>query len=162
MTMQEILLIDDSSEDAILVERTVGKQLLGQFQITHKPTMAEAEAYIKEHKDNSSLILLDLTLPDTKGGADTFKRMKMHASEIPIVVLTGLEDHDLAVSLVKEGAEDFVNKGLIHEKPELLRNALEFAASRHKLVSDSNKEYEKKIKSKDDVISWMGGGYSIK
>jgi two-component system sensor histidine kinase UhpB len=161
METQEILLIDDSEEDALLVKRAIDKHLPGRFHISHKENMADAEAYIAEHKDSISLILLDLSLPDTKDGHDTFERMKMHAPDIPIVVLTGLEDHDVALSLMKEGAEDFVNKGLIQEKPESLGNIIEFAACRHRLVKDNSKQYEEKIKDKDDVISWMGGGYSV-
>ena len=162
METREILLIDDSDEDALLVERTVGKQLPDQFHITRKTSMTEAEAYMAENKDKISLILLDMNLPDTKDGSDTFRRMKVYAVNIPIVVLTGLEDHTLALSLLKEGAEDFVNKGLIQERPELLRDALEYAACRHQLVKDTSTKYEEKIKAKDDVITWMGGGYSIK
>lgn len=162
MAIQEILLVEDSADDAFLVSRTIDHHLPGRFHVSRKATMAEAEAYIKEHKDSINLILLDLGLPDTKDGRDTFNRMKSYTSEIPIVILTGLEDHDLALSLVREGAEDFVNKGLMREKPELLRDILEFATCRHQLMGDNNKKHEQKIKDRDEVISWMNGGYSIK
>ena len=162
MTTQEILLVEDSVDDAFLVMRVIEKHFPGLFQISHKVTMADAEAYIKGDTHPINLILLDLGLPDTKDGRDAFRRMKEYAPKIPIVILTGLEDHDIALSLVRDGAEDFVNKSLVHEKPELLRNVLDFATCRHQLTNNVTKEYEEKIKGKDDVISWMDGGYSIK
>jgi DNA-binding NtrC family response regulator len=162
MTVHEILLVEDSVDDAFLVSRTVEKHLPGRFQINHKRTMADAEKYIAEHKGEVSLILLDLGLPDTKNGRDTFEHIRKYAPEIPVVVLTGSEDHNLALSLVRDGAEDFVNKGLIHEKPEMLRDALEFAACRHQLVGDVHRRHQELLKEKDEVISWMSGDYSVK
>ncbi len=162
MTKQKILLVEDSPEDADLVCRTIDNQLPCQFDVTHKKTIAEAEAHIKAHKDDVNIILLDLGLPDTKNGRDTFAHMKEYAPKIPIVVLTGMEDHELAVSLVRAGAEDFINKGLIHKNPELLRNVLEFASCRHELMGDVHKKHQEAINEKDEVIAWMNGGYSIK
>lgn len=162
MTKHEILLVEDSPEDADLVRRAVDKHLPGQFSITHKKNIKDAEAHIKSHKDDVSVILLDLGLPDTKSGRDTFEHMKEYAPKIPIVVLTGMEDHELALALVREGAEDFVNKGLIHEKPELLRNALEFASCRHELIGDVHKKHQDAVNEKEELIAWMHGGYSVK
>lgn len=162
MATQEILLVEDSADDAFLVCRTIDKHLPERFQVSHMMTMSDAESYIKRRRNDISLILLDLGLPDTKSGRDTFNRMKVYASEIPIVVLTGLEDHDLALALVREGAEDFVNKALIREKPELLRDVLEFASCRHQLMDDTNKRHQEIIKDKEEVISWISGDYSIK
>lgn len=162
MSAHEILLVEDSPEDAYLVRRTIDKSLPGRFEVNHKSTMADAEAYIQDHREHISLILLDLGLPDTKDGRDTFQHMKEYAPHIPVVVLTGMEDHDMALSLVREGAEDFVNKGLIHDRPELLRDVVEFAACRHQLMGDTVKKHEAHIKEKDEVISWMSGDYSIK
>jgi DNA-binding NtrC family response regulator len=162
MSTHEILLVEDSPDDAFLVCRTIDKSFPGRFEVSHKTTMAEAETYIKDHRDDISLILLDLGLSDTKNGHDTFAHMKQYTSHIPIVVLTGMDDHALALALVRDGAEDFVNKGLIHEKPELLRDVVEFAACRHQLMGDTAKKHEAHMKEKDEVISWMSGDYSVK
>ena len=162
MSTHEILLVEDSPEDAFLVRRTIDKSLPGRFDVSHMSTMADAEIYIKDHKGDISLILLDLGLPDTQNGRDTFAHMKQYLPEIPVVVLTGMEDHELALSLVRDGAEDFVNKGLIHDRPELLRDVVEFAACRHQLMDDTAKKHEAHMKEKDEVISWMSGDYSVK
>ena len=162
MAAHELLLVEDSSDDAFLVCRTIDKHLPGRFQVSHKTTMADAEAYINNHKNDINLILLDLGLPDTKSGRDTFDHIKNYAPEIPVVVLTGMEDHCLALALVREGAEDFVNKGLIKDRPEMLCDALEFAACRHQLIGETSKKHQQSIKEKDEVISWMCGDYSVK
>jgi DNA-binding NtrC family response regulator len=162
MATQEILLVEDSADDAFLVRRTIDNHLPGRFLVNHKMTMADAEAYMKNNKGRISLVLLDLGLPDTRDGRDTFNRMKNYAPEIPIVILTGTEDHELALSLIREGAEDFMNKGHMREKPEMLRDMLDFAACRHQLMGDMAKKHEESIKDKEEIISWMNGGYSIR
>jgi DNA-binding NtrC family response regulator len=159
---QDILLVEDSDDDAFLVGRIIEKQLDGQFRISRKATMREAEAFLQERAGNVSLILLDLGLPDTKDGRDSFERMKKYALQIPIVILTGMNDHELALSFVREGAEDFVNKSLLHDKPELLRDVLAFAACRHQLLGDLDRKHKEHIRDKEMVISWMSGDYSVK
>ena len=159
MTKHEILLIEDSEEDAILVRRTIDKHLPGQFDVTHMATMLDAENYIKGHKDDISLMLLDLGLPDVSSSREAFEHMKEYAPQIPIVVLTGNEDHTLALSLLRAGAEDFVNKGQIQSRPELLRDTVEFASCRHELMGDTHRKHQELMREKDEVISWMGGDY---
>jgi DNA-binding NtrC family response regulator len=161
MAGQKILLIEDSVDDAFLVKRILEKQLGDRLKVSHQKTMAGAESYMKENKEDLGLILLDLGLPDTKDGRESFERMKKYTSEIPVVVLTGMEDHELALSFVREGAADFVNKSMLHDKPELLGDIVEFSICRHQLMGDRQKKYEKKIEEKEQVISWMSGDYSI-
>jgi PAS domain S-box-containing protein len=55
------------------------------------------------------VVLLDLNLPDSSGLA-TFKRIYSKATEIPILVLTGLEDRRVARELLKSGAQDYLVK----------------------------------------------------
>src|SRR4051812_34117446 len=105
---QEILLVEDSADDAFMISRTIEKNLNGRFKVTHRASMAAAQEYMQKNKDSVGLILLDLGLPDTTGGRDTYERMRKCAPELPVVILTGLEDHGLAVALVREGAEDYV------------------------------------------------------
>lgn len=153
MTKQIILIVEDSDDDAFLVDRVLRRHVGDSLQIERRKTMTEAMSFITANEKAVGLILLDLGLPDTKGADDTFARMKGYAPHIPVVILTGMNDHDLALRFMKEGAEDFVNKDMLHDKPQHLSDAVEFAICRHNLVHD-------KIAEKDMVISWMSGGYS--
>ena len=156
-----IVMVEDSEEDALLIRRRLNEHLDEPFDLKHFTRMADAQQFLAEHRKDTHLILLDLGLPDTRGGVDTFQRMKEHSLAIPVVILTSVDDHNLAVGLVREGAENFVNKGLLHDKPELLRDAVDFAISRHKIMDDINKKAIEELAQKDMVISWMSGGYSM-
>ena len=50
------------------------------------------------------IILLDLSLPDSRG-LETFFAMHAHAGEVPIVVLSGLDDETAAVKAVQAGGK---------------------------------------------------------
>ncbi len=50
---------------------------------------------------------LDLNLPDSQG-IETFNTMNKYAPELPIIILTGLVDEELAINIVSEGAQDYL------------------------------------------------------
>ena len=56
------------------------------------------------------LVLLDLDLPDSQG-LDTFIKAYAQAPQVPFVVLTGLADETLALTAVRQGAQDYLVKG---------------------------------------------------
>ena len=154
MSERVILLVEDSDDDAFITRKNLEEQLNEDFCLMRKATMTDARKFISERKEDIEIILLDLRLPDTRDEEDTFRSIQEHCQQIPVVILTSTHDHDLAVKFVGEGAEDFVNKELLLEKPELLRDAVDFAIRRHRLLADANRQ-------KDMIISWMGGGYSL-
>jgi PAS domain S-box-containing protein len=72
------------------------------------------------------VVLLDLSLPDSQG-INTFYRMRNFDSVIPIVVLTGLDDQNIALEAVKGGAQEYLVKGRASEDSvaRCLRYAIE-------------------------------------
>jgi two-component system, sensor histidine kinase and response regulator len=149
-----LVVIEDSETDAFIIQKKLKEFLGDKLDIIHFPEMKPAQKYICDHKDDIAIILMDLGLPDTSGRMDTFTHLKQYSRDIPIIVLTDLDDHDLAVELVKGGADTFLKKELLAEKPELLRESMDFARVRHQHAVELNKE-------KDMVISWMSGSYSL-
>ncbi len=78
------------------------------------------------------VVLLELNLPDSEGLA-TFERANAFAPDIPIVVLTSVDDEELALRTVQGGAQDYLVKGRV--APELLERSLRYAVERHRLLS---------------------------
>ena len=76
------------------------------------------------------LILLDLTLPDSQGIV-TFERTYAFSPDVPIVVLTEVDDEEVGLSTVRGGAQDYLIKGKVG--PDLLRRSIRYAAERHRL-----------------------------
>jgi DNA-binding response OmpR family regulator len=75
-----------------------------------------------------AVILLDLNLPDSHG-AQTFRTVLSKAPSIPVVVLSGTDDEELAVDAVHHGVQDFLMKGAFDGKQ--LARALRYAIERH-------------------------------
>ena len=133
------LLIEDNPDDAVLIERDLNISRKIKYNVIHVERFADGLESLK--RILFDVILLDLTLPDGPMGIKTFETVYAQASHIPIIVLTGHDDDDLAVEAVHKGAQDYLVKGLV-TGPALGR-AIRYAIERKKLLTqleDSMKE----------------------
>ena len=73
------------------------------------------------------MVLLDLNLPDSHG-ADTYRTVLKETPGVPIVVLSGLDDEELAVTAVHQGVQDYLVKGSFDSKQ--LARAMRYAIER--------------------------------
>jgi two-component system, cell cycle response regulator len=78
------------------------------------------------------VVLLDLNLPDSEGLA-TFERAKAFAPDVPILVLTSMDDQGIAMRTVQGGAQDYLVKGRVDEN--VLIRSIRYAIERHRLIS---------------------------
>ena len=90
--------------------------------------MGEAETYLAAH--TVDMILLDLGLPDC-AGLEAIGRAQRAAPGVPLVVLTGLDDDEVATQALQQGAQDFLIKGQIDVRG--LSRALHYAHERNRL-----------------------------
>src|SRR5439155_17784020 len=82
------------------------------------------------------IVMTDLTLPDS-AGLGTFHSLHLRVPQIPVVILSAVEDEGLALEAVKGGAQDYIVKGAL--EPEYLSRTLRYAIVRHsKAPSDTN------------------------
>jgi two-component system, NarL family, sensor histidine kinase UhpB len=119
----KILLVEDSMGDAISIGEMLAESKEFDYDVTNTTRLDEGiKILVKDHFD---LILLDLGLPDSSG-MDTFNIMKYNAPDIPIIVLTGLDENIFAVSAVGRGAKEYLVKGEIDSKvlKDSIKNAL--------------------------------------
>ncbi len=109
-----ILLVEDNFQDAELfqdiLEMSQERYESQAWNVTH--VMRLAEALLQLAHAPVEVILLDLSLPDSQG-LQTLVTLREKAPTLPIVVLTGLNDEQLAISAVREGAQDYLVKGLV-------------------------------------------------
>lgn len=155
-----ILLVEDNKVDAFAVRRVLDKFMTHPCNVRHVETMADAEAVLAQ-KDYIDVILLDLGLPDTVDGKDTFRRMGGVKDDIPVIILTSADDHDLALLIVDSGAEDFVKKSMIADTPQILCDAIDFAVCRHKNLVALKERQEQELEEKNKIIQWVTGSYSV-
>ena len=98
-----------------------------QFEAERVSTLANALVLLE--KEPFDVILLDLSLPDSAGIA-TFSQICVRVPEVPIVVVSALENNNHAFEVLREGAQDYLIKGEVDVK--LLRRTLLYAIERHR------------------------------
>lgn len=105
-----VLLVEDNQGDAGLVRFALRAESGGDysFSAAHVLRLDDALESLKEKPFD--LVLLDLSLPDAQG-LDTLARIREAAPDLPIVIITGLNDESMAVEAVRGGAQDYLIKG---------------------------------------------------
>ena len=122
-----ILIVEDNPADADFVQEMLSETGSASFEIESVARLFEALTRL-ESKD-IDIVLLDLGLPDSQG-LQTFHKLRNAAPDIPVIVLTGNDDQELAVAAVRDGAQDYLVKGQIGGS--LLVRAVRYALERHK------------------------------
>lgn len=105
------------------------------------------------NKSDFDVIVLDLGLPDSNG-FETFIQVHDHSPQIPIIILTGLEDEEIGVRAVKKGAQDYLIKGQINTK--LLHRSIKYAIQRQASLKKKDlmiKEIHHRMKNNMQIIS---------
>ncbi len=123
----KILLIEDRPGDARLIELMLSEVRENTFEILHADRLDAGLALCD--LEPVDIIILDLSLPDSTG-IDTFLKVHAQHPNVPILVLTGFADEDLAIRAVREGAQDYIVKGDLDGK--LLARACRYAIERHR------------------------------
>lgn len=124
-----ILLIEDNPGDVRII-----KEMLSEIEnLDFELHVAEnLKSGIKTVKSDATLdiILLDLGLPKSRG-LDTLNSILNVVTNIPVVILTGLQDTEIAFKAVQKGAQDYLVKGDINKN--VLRRVMQYSMERNKL-----------------------------
>jgi signal transduction histidine kinase len=102
----KILLVEDNPGDVYLIQELLRTSGL-QFSIERTSLLVDA---IKMAGNKVfDVVILDLGLPDSFG-LETLKNFDAINISAPVIVLTGLDDKEIALATVKEGAQDYLIK----------------------------------------------------
>jgi serine phosphatase RsbU (regulator of sigma subunit) len=142
----QVLLVEDNPGDARLLQLSLAEATSAQFELTHVERLADALQRLSTQ--TFDVVLLDLSLPDSRQ-IDTFRRTRAHAPQLPIIVLTGLDDETLAVETVHEGAQDYLVKG--HVDSHLLVRAIRYAIER-KRAQEQLARYADELRQKNEQL----------
>jgi DNA-binding response OmpR family regulator len=104
-----ILLVEDNDGDIRIINELLKEQSFLSFKITTAGSLGEAIRLLSEFRYDT--ILLDLGLPDSFG-FETFRKVSSLFPMInAVIILTGLNDTELGLSAVNQGAQDYIIKG---------------------------------------------------
>jgi PAS domain S-box-containing protein len=130
-----VLLIEDNSMDARLMEMMLTKATPGQYEIERVDKLKDGIERVK--RGGIDVILLDLNLPDSRG-SETFVNLHACATEIPIIALTGIDDTELAITTVQHGAQDYLVKQ--ETEGRLLDRSIRYAIERMRIKRALNEQ----------------------
>ena len=124
----DVLLVEDNPGDAFLIKELLRKADPIQFNLNHADYLQDAIASLEQL--SFDIILLDLILPDSQG-IEAFVKLQDIYPQIPIILLTGMNDNELATEIVRQGAQDYLIKGQTNR--ELLIQAILYAIERKQI-----------------------------
>ncbi len=133
----KVLLIEDNEGDVRLIWEILSEIRNSPFYLEVANTLLTGLQAIDKVKPD--IILLDLSLPDSNG-IYTLNRVRDKALNIPIVIITGLDDEITAIKALKEGAQDYLVKGRMDS--DLLKKSLLYAYERNKIFIELQKSKE--------------------
>ncbi|MCD6374524.1 MAG: response regulator [Caldisericaceae bacterium] len=130
---KHILIVEDDPNYAFLEKEQISEEL--NFPVVLRSKAADIEPV---DVDNALVVILDFNLPDTTG-AELLKKIRQQ-SDVPVILLTGQNDVEIAVQVLKSGANDFLVKSpqTLVLLPQVIKRTLN--------------EYELKQKEKEEKI----------
>lgn len=133
-----ILLVEDNPVDSAFIRENLLRAKHASFSIAAVTRLDAGLARLA--RGGIDLVILDLNLPDSQG-MDTFVKIHGQHPDVPILVLTSLEDNSLAARIVRQGAEDYLVKG--QWDANLLVRSARYAIERHRAKMASQSAIER-------------------
>jgi len=169
----KIIHIEDVPSDAELVERTLRKSGI-IFESVIVDTKADYTKALEEFQPD--IILSDHSLPSFNS-LEALNILKKSGVDIPFILITSTVSEEFAVSVMKEGASDYILKDRLQRLPSAIINAIE----KHQSDSDRHTYLHKIVASealftkaeliaefgtwrfniKSKIINWSAGTYPL-
>jgi diguanylate cyclase (GGDEF)-like protein/PAS domain S-box-containing protein len=137
-----VVLVEDSIPYARLVELILADAVPGGVDVRHHDTVAGGVADLGAR--DADCVLLDLGLPDANG-LEGLGAILTAAGTIPVVVLSGHDDDELAVATIRAGAQDYLIKGQESPPARFIR-VIRFAIERRR----AQERNEDLLRAKED------------
>jgi len=134
MRNTSLLIVEDNPADVLLIKEHLSESPWKRYDITVAETLTDAVGRLKNN--DIDVVLLDLSLPDSSG-LDTVRTVVTKYPHVVIIVLTGLQDEQVALQAVRYGAQDFIEKKQITSS--LLNRAISYSIERKKNLQEKER-----------------------
>jgi sigma-B regulation protein RsbU (phosphoserine phosphatase) len=136
-----VLLVEDDPNDVVRVNAVLDRAAASSFTVR---AVAAAPAAVQELAAASyDLVLLGLARPALRDGSG-FEAIRGLGKALPVIVLSGYDDEDIAVKAVQRGAQDYLVKESL--TVDLLVRSIRYARERHRLLAEQNRRLEHELK----------------
>ncbi len=122
-----VLLVEDNPGDARLVREMLAEMNTERYETVPVGRLADALQFLSEQPFDA--ILLDLNLPDSYGLA-TLIKIRSVAPHVPVIVVSGLADEEMAIHALREGAYTYLVKGQMNGY--LLNRSIRYSIERER------------------------------
>lgn len=151
-----LLLLEDNPGDA----RIIREQLADSnefFEFYSTDLLSKGLKFL--NTENIDAVLLDLGLPDSQG-LNTIELMLKKQPSLPIIVLTGLDDENIAMEAVRRGAQDYLIKG--SASIAMLSRVIRYAIERKKTEKELKLSLEKFTRALNGTVKAMAMAVEIR
>lgn len=131
MEKLSVLIIEDNPADLLLTKEYLSEKQDMNYDIKEAKTLEAATGILSQH--DFDIILLDLFLTDS-AGLNTVRKVISLSPDTPVIILTGLQDEEIACKAVRYGAQDFLEKQFL--SPVLLYKSILYAIERKKILHE--------------------------
>ena len=146
-----VLIIEDNNADSRLIKELLTETTDEIYCIEYAERLSDGIKKILENRFDIALV--DLNLPDSIG-LDTISFIVKKDINIPLIILTGLDDLSIATKSLSEGIQDYLVKGQFDDKT--LKRSIRYAIERKKLEVEKRQfEHElNDLKNKYQFLSF--------
>ena len=144
-----ILLVEDNPGDARLVGESLREAEDFHHELHHSPNLTDAVVTLQEQPVD--IILLDLCIPEANG-LETLRMVQVATPNIPIIVMTGMNDDATGIEAVRMGAQDYLIKG---RDASILPRSIRYAVERHQTrqaLHHSEERFRRLAENAPDII----------
>ncbi len=147
----QVLLIEDDTGFARMVQKMITEIEGEPFNFERVENLEKGISRLKG--GGIDVVLLDLLLPDSEG-IFTFFKLREAATDVPVVVMSALEDDETAILAVREGAQDYLFKGIVNPAVLIrsIRHSIERKRNRDEL-KQTRVDLESLLEKKDAEIA---------
>lgn len=141
-----VLIVDDDPEDAHLAAIALRRAKWPDYQLQQATSLAEVRKILENERFD--IILLDLGLSGSQG-LETLDRFRELNSSIPVVVLSGLEDDEIAIQSLERDAQDYLCKFDVNARS--LSRSIRHAIQRQNSV-DEIRHLLGKVRESEEIL----------
>lgn len=157
--IETILVVEDNEGDFILLQEIIESGEFAMAQLIHASTLKQAKLLIETKKP--SLVFLDLLLPDANG-LNALHDLQQLIPASPVIILSGMNDLQLALEALQAGAMDYLVKGDINE--HMLIRSVQYSIERKKgelALHESENRLRTILNTDPECIKLLGSGCEL-
>ncbi len=135
----KILVIEDNEGDFVIISELLEDEI-AHPELHQATSLSEATTLLSANH-GFDVVLLDLTLPDSRG-TELVDHVLRLAAQIPVVVLTGYSDKGFGIKTLAQGASDYLLKDELYSFQ--LYKSISYSIERKKIhnqLSESERKY---------------------